>query len=507
MKQPEASRKMPRASRIGIFALAVLFAATIVGHITLTATPAPPSPSTPDFILPEDGATDALGLVTFGGQMDRGAVLVGEDPWVRLELSLNAAELETTETANVPTDFVVVLDRSTSMSDGKLRTARAAVQELLNLVGPTDRFALVHYGSDAEVAIRLAPATPTAVRAWRREVDGIYVRGGTNMSSGIDLGRQQLRQDPRSGAARRILLLSDGHANEGDPSFEGLTGRSRNAANNDVVVTTIGIGEGFNEVLMAAIADAGLGNYYFAADPMRLASIFTDELEATRETVARALVVEIRPAPGVRVAAAAGYPLEELDDGRVIFRPGSLYAGQERRFWVTFEVTDQASRSTSLGTVRATYNHREQPLAVALNHPLQVEKVRDQQRFAAAVDREVWKRGMIEEDYNRLREEVATSVRKGRRDEAKNALENYRISNAEANERIGLMAEEAAALEAELKALEEQVEDAFTGADQASKQNKLSKVQQELSRDLRRIGAKKGKSPPPQDAPKQDGGN
>ena len=57
----------------------------------------------------------------------------------------------------------------------------------------------------------------------------------------------------------RVILLSDGQANEGIVDQDQIAEQVRALANAGVTTTTVGIGVGFNEELMTAIANAGQG--------------------------------------------------------------------------------------------------------------------------------------------------------------------------------------------------------------------------------------------------------
>ncbi len=70
------------------------------------------------------------GHVTLRARADRKAVLQGGDGNVRLELILKAADVEGRK-VSVPTDLLVVLDRSGSMQGEKLEQGRAAIRELI----------------------------------------------------------------------------------------------------------------------------------------------------------------------------------------------------------------------------------------------------------------------------------------------------------------------------------------------------------------------------------------
>jgi len=474
--------RIERTKRIGILTVLTLALATLVGQLVTRALP---SGGAADFVVPE-GRRDVL----ITGRLDRTAVLQGDGGKVMMELSLRAAE-PAGALPRVPTDFLVVLDRSGSMSGDKLATARSAVRELVTQLDERDRLALVTYESGAEVLIPLARATEPARTEWHRTINAIETAGGTNMSLGLDLALNLLTSEDGRRAARRILLLSDGHANEGDATPEGLRARCLRAARSEAVLTTVGIGEGFNEFLMTSLADAGTGNFYYLRDreesQIELASIFTRELEATRETVARSLVVEIEPGEGVRVVDAAGYPLER-QGGRVAFRPGSLFAGQERRIWVSLAVDGQGG-SADVGRVTASYVRDEAPYTVALRNLPKVERVQDVEDVYTRTDRATWERSVVEEEYGRLRQRLASLVRNGQRDDALREIEVYRNEKSTMNE--ALESDEVVHNLAEVEELKKEVDDAFTGADQSHKQNVLSKAQMIRGVDSRRQGSKK----------------
>src|SRR5258706_12971410 len=131
----------------------------------------------------------ATGRVTFTGTLDRTSVLRGGDGLVRMELVMRAAsDAEHTTVARLPTDLVIVLDRSGSMTGEKIEHARDAIRELVSQLGPEDRFALVTYANTASLAIPFGVARPEARGPWLATIASIGADGGTNISGGLDLG-------------------------------------------------------------------------------------------------------------------------------------------------------------------------------------------------------------------------------------------------------------------------------------------------------------------------------
>jgi Ca-activated chloride channel family protein len=470
-----------RRSRVSLLVLAALVTATLAGRA----------------VMHRDGPVDnGLRHITapggeglsFSGRLSQNAVLLGGDGRVQMELILQAEEREGLTIAPVPTDLIVILDRSGSMQGEKMAYARAAVGELISRLHSQDRFALVSYSSAAHLSIPLAPAAPSARNIWHREVAKILPSGGTNMSAGIDVAMRAVENARTAGRAARIILISDGLANEGDASVEGLTARAAGVTRWEHVLSTVGVGEDFNEFLMSSLADAGTGNYYYVNDTTKLASVFSQEFEATRQTVATGLLVTMRPGSDVKVIDAAGYPLER-DGEQVMFRTGSLFSGQKRHIWLTMQVPADRVASYNLGRFSLSYSDGGKRRSLTLEDVPTLACVGDENRFFASVDKDVWEQSVLQEAYNHLQEKVALAVREGRKDQAIQAISEYRRQNYHMNSKLQSAAvsenlEEAEQLEAEVKG-------AFTGADQATKQNRLSKERQAAGRDGRRAGSKK----------------
>src|SRR5262249_27236724 len=375
------------------------------------------------------------GPVSFSGTLDRSAVLLGHDGFARIELAIAAAPGEAPRAARRPTALMIILDRSGSMSGDKITNARAAVREMLAQLGSDDRFALVTYSDAATLAIPLSPVDDAQRSAWTAVVAEIQPDGGTNMSSGLDLGLDVLEHARQDGRVPHVILISDGLANEGDASPQGLTRRAARAARGEFMLSTVGVGADFNEYLMTALADAGTGNYYYVQDSGDLGAVFAREFDAARSTVASGLAVQIEPGPGVRVVDAAGYPLE-ADGTRVVFRPGSLFAGQARRIWVTLAVPQQAVGEYDLGRFSLSYGEGRERTVLSFAATPRIAFVRSEAEFFSGIDVPAWSRAVVVDAYNEMQEAVAHDVKEGRRDEALRKVQRFKDETAGLNAHI-----------------------------------------------------------------------
>ena len=433
-------------------------------------------------------AAASSGPVTFTGSLDKTAVLVGSEPTVRMELVIGGEARKATSGNHLPTDLVVILDHSGSMGGEKIEHARAAIRELIGRLGPDDRFGLVTYSSGAGIAIEPAKADARAQEGWLATVAGIGPAAGTNMSSGLDLGIDLIERIRQPGRVLCAILISDGLANEGDPSLEGLVGRAGRTARAEYMLTTIGVGADFNEYLMSALADAGTGNYYYLKNATDLAGVFVREFDAARATIASGLEVRIDPGDGVEVVDAAGYPLEKSGN-ETVFRPGSVFAGQERRIWVTLRVPNSAAGEHSLGRFSLAYRDGAERSTLTFGQMPRVVSVEREKDFYASVDVDAWTRSVVVDEYNKMQEEVAREVKAGNRAAALSAVKSFRDETGALNARL-----QAPAVQQRidsLQKLEAEVASAFEGADQAARQNELSKARSADALDQRRAGSKR----------------
>jgi Ca-activated chloride channel family protein len=436
----------------------------------------------------ETGFRATKGPVTFTGTLDRKAVQLGKDGTARMELVVEAASGSDDGSVRRDTDLVIVLDRSGSMSGIKMDQARESIREILTHLSPRDRFALVTYANGADLSIPLTAVDARMRDKWLGVVAGIQPSGGTDMSSGLDVGLDVVERSRGGERVPHVILISDGLANQGDPSLEGLTARARRAAVNEFMLSTVGVGSDFNEYLMTAIADAGTGNYYYVRSSADLGEVFAREFDAARTTVAAGLALRIEPAPGVTVVDVGGYPLER-SGGAIVVRPGSLYAGQKRHIWVNLHVPHDELGEHDIGRFSVSYGGAGNRTTLSPDEVPRIACVRSEEEFFSNVDVGAWSRSVVVDSYNKMQADVAREVKAGRRDEALRKLYNFRDQTAGMNERLKSPAVAGQLLSADK--LEADVQEAFEGEDQAIRQNELSKSKSAAAMDARRIGSKK----------------
>jgi Ca-activated chloride channel family protein len=256
---------------------------------------------------------------------------------VLLELAAPAADRSRTRP---PGTLQVVLDRSGSMAGGALESAKAALIDLVGRLEPTDHFGLVAFDDEVQIAV---PAAPLADKDVVRSLIGTIQPGGTtNLSGGYLRGLQEARRVAGAGGAT-LVLLSDGHANVGLTDADKLGAVAADARGHRVTTSTIGLGLGYDETLLAALARGGAGNTHFAEEGDTAAAALASEVDGLLEQVVQAASLTVRPTGAVEsIALFNDLPTVGVEDGFMV-ELGDFVSGEQRKLLLEIEVPAMAA--------------------------------------------------------------------------------------------------------------------------------------------------------------------
>ncbi|ACL24045.1 vWA domain-containing protein [Chloroflexus aggregans] len=160
-----------------------------------------------------------------------------------------------------------------------------ALHSVVERLTPDDRMALIACASDALV---LAPSTPghrrTDLIGAIARLPVLRLGESTNLAQGLQLALAQfvVTDEP---AVRRVVLLTDGFTT--DTTM--CTALAREAADRSITISTIGLGNTFEETLLTQIADLSGGRASFVQEAGHIPTIISAELEHARQTTIHAL--------------------------------------------------------------------------------------------------------------------------------------------------------------------------------------------------------------------------
>ncbi|HBR94668.1 MAG TPA: hypothetical protein DEA90_10940, partial [Opitutae bacterium] len=228
-----------------------------------------------------------------------------------------------------PVNLSLVLDRSGSMSGQKIEQAIQAAELAVGRLGARDRVSVIIYDHDVETLVSSQVVTDEGLYAIKRALRRVSARGNTAIYAGLSQAAAELRRYRDAGYVNRMILLSDGLANRGPTEVADFRALGRALAGEDIVISTVGLGLGYNEDIMATLADAGQGNTYFVENADDLPRIFAGELGDALNVAATNIEIIVRPRGGARILKSLGREAE-LRDGAARFRMPQVYSGLEK---------------------------------------------------------------------------------------------------------------------------------------------------------------------------------
>lgn len=332
--------------------------------------------------------------------------------------------IDTVQRASPPLNISLVLDRSGSMeSEQKLEKAKEAALLVLKNIDQDDNISIVTYESDVEVA--LPSGKMLNKTALEQVVKNIHSAGSTNLSGGILEGYQQVKTTQAEKAVNRILLLSDGIANQGvtDPrELQKIV--SQKFDQEKIAISTFGVGSDFNEDLMTNLAEYGRGNYYFIDSPDDIPGIFQKELEGLLSVVAQNTRLQVNFPPQLELEQVYGYEAEVSEQSAQI-NFNDVFAGEEKVVLFKFRLKDGVNEELEISAdlqyddVLNNYERKEEKLS------LRIKPTTDKVVYEESTDPDVLKNIVaFTAVYNF--EKAAALIDEGKYDEAR-ALINSNI--------------------------------------------------------------------------------
>ena len=154
---------------------------------------------------------------------------------------------------------------------------------------------------DASTNIDVPSQKVTSAQSVRAVIERIREGGMTNLHGGWLEGAQQVASHNEIGLVNRVLLLSDGCANEGLTDVDRICQQVQSLADRGITTSTYGLGTHFNEELMVRMARAGGGNSYYGQLTDDLMDPFVEEFDLLRSLVAQRVRLAVSAHESLRI--------------------------------------------------------------------------------------------------------------------------------------------------------------------------------------------------------------
>jgi Ca-activated chloride channel family protein len=272
-----------------------------------------------------------------------------------LRIAIQAKEISKHERKNVHLTFVIDVSGSMGM-ENRLGLVKKSLEVLIGQLRATDRIGIVVYGSSGRKLL-----DPTVVAQKEKilaAIQGLHTEGSTNLEEGVNLGYDLAAQyfDPE--ATNRVVICTDGVANNGvtDPVI--LLRNVKEKSGKGIWLSVFGFGmDNYNDDLMVKLADKGNGNYAYIDDFQEAKKLFNGKLSGLFEVVAADAKVQVEFDPATVTSwRLVGYEKRRLENQD--FRNDKIDAGElgaGHHVTALYELSLKPGGEGRVATVRLRY--------------------------------------------------------------------------------------------------------------------------------------------------------
>jgi len=263
-----------------------------------------------------------------------------------------------TASGSMPANFSLVLDRSGSMDGEKMDNLKEAVGYVVDHLSDNDLVSVTIFDDQVETLI---PSQPAQNRdEIKTKLKNVIARGGTQISDGLKAGLAEVKKGYAKDRVNRILLLTDGQTWDDEDACLKLAGE---AGKQGIAITSIGIGDEWNEKLLLQLAEQSRGNSHWIQNPISILDAFQQEVEGLQSVAAMNLRVTARMSQGVKpYKVYVTSPMivdvsnKAVNNSTVMTELGSLDRKKGQSILIEARIPAKKTGQFRIGQVEVTYD-------------------------------------------------------------------------------------------------------------------------------------------------------
>jgi Ca-activated chloride channel family protein len=195
-----------------------------------------------------------------------------------------------------PINLVLVLDRSKSMRGARLDRVKLSAHQIIDQLSREDYLSVVAFSDKADPIIESITVTDKA--ALKSMVNIISANGGTEIYQGLSEAMRQVRKHRNTDYVNHIILLTDGETFDNKDLSLDL---ANEAAKYGIGISTMGIGDQWNDAFLDEIASRTGGHCAFINSPGAVVRFLNDRVRSLGSSFAERLSISIAPDPDVEL--------------------------------------------------------------------------------------------------------------------------------------------------------------------------------------------------------------
>lgn len=260
-----------------------------------------------------------------------------------LYLEMNSEEQEKINDNRMPLNISLVLDKSGSMQGDNIKYVKIACNSIIKELTKEDKLSIVVYNNSSQVLMTTVNVNnPDSVS---KIINNVLADGGTNIEAGLVKGYGELAANYDKNALNKLILLSDGMANAGITNPQQLAKiASDKKMQNNISLSSFGVGKSFNEDLMTSLAESGSGNYYFIDSAGKVESILQQEFNEIMNIQGINARITVQLPEGISLAKSYGYAVTQ-NNNSLIIELGDIFPYDSKGILLKFKIDDPSKQN------------------------------------------------------------------------------------------------------------------------------------------------------------------
>ena len=275
---------------------------------------------------PKDG--NALGL-----HLQWGSEVNAQSKEAVLQIGFSCAK-EPKKNLGPPLNLSFVIDKSGSMAGhDRIESLKTSLVKYVKRLRSEDIVSIVIFDNKNEV---LVPARKFGNGSdIVKAIESINAGGGTTIGPGLKDGFEEVLKNYAKGSTNRVILLSDGF---GDDDVDNIVTMAKGYTAKGIEVSGVGIGQGYNQALLAQLVTVGGGLLHYAGEAEDIDKVFAKEMNSILNPIAKDVRVQIEYNRQIIYNQLYGFPTEKKGDDLVLMKLDNIYGGLNKLALVKFDL-------------------------------------------------------------------------------------------------------------------------------------------------------------------------
>jgi Ca-activated chloride channel family protein len=267
-------------------------------------------------------------------------------------MAIEIHSLNKSEDSSKTSSLSLVVDCSSSMRGEKFKQAKESALHLFGLLRDDDYLSIISFHKSAKVS--LPSSKKSESESAENIIRNLQLGIGTNIYEGLafakkEISKQTIESDSKNSITKRIVLLTDGQASYGNMEEKDFVSLSKKIREDDTTISTIGIGDDYDQQLLQAIAETGGGVPYHVKEIYDLQRIFDKQADELSSTVLISPAFTITMMPGAKIQEVYTVTptlrrqnLDKSNNNRYVARLKDIIIGQRQTLSLRVDLPERA---------------------------------------------------------------------------------------------------------------------------------------------------------------------